>query len=535
MKRSIALFITLGMMLSVLAWAGCGDTPAVPTTTASSTTAETTAATTTAEETTAETTDSTTTASEETTAQSISDGTTDIPPEAETTTADTGAETPIIDLSGFDGYTKLPGYEDVDFGGRTFTLGLHDGGNEIMFYSEGTTVRDVAVRKRNDLMEQLYNCKIVFSITSSPATLVNADVTGNTHNIDYYMTQYPSSSTAINKQNYNLYNLGINFENPWWTKAYVDTYTIDKNGTPALYGAYGEFCGIDSTYSLFYNIDVYNQSAVCKQYDIYQLVRDKKWTMDIFVEMIKDIKRDTNGNSVYSYQDGDIMGWIRTQHASHAMHAASNLKIFENVNGKLSFAPAARANEWSDVITKAIEVYATEGTQVVSYTYIPDYVASGKALFFSETLGTVRNMADMDIGIGLVPYPMYSESQENYCNYVDNHIQDWHIPVSVPNPETIAIFAELLACHSSYIVYPATIDQYTVELFGDEESAEMLDIIVKNATYDPGYLWWSNFEADVGNMIAGGKNNATQWASKKEPDAKKKITEFMTGLLANEN
>lgn len=538
MKRSLALFISLGMMLSVLAWAGCGDTPADPTTTASTTTAATTtAATTTAEGTTAATTDSTpaqtteTTAPQDTTAKGSSEDTTDIPPATETTMADS----PVIDLSGFDGYTKLPGYEDVDFGGRVFTLGLHDGGNELMFYTDGTTVRDVAVRERNALVEKLYNCKIECNLSASPATLVNADVTGNICTIDYYMTQYPSPGTATNKQNYNLYNLGINFENPWWSEAYVDSFTVDKNGTPALYGAYGNFCGFGSTYCLFYNIDVYNQSAVCRQYDIYQLVRDKKWTMDIFVEMIKDVKHDANGNSTYSYADGDIMGWIRSGHATHAMHVASDLRIIENVNGKFSFAPAMRANEWSDVITKAIDVYATEGSQDVSYSYIPDYVASDKALFFSEILETVENMKDMDVSIGLVPYPLYTETQENYCNYLDNHIQDWHIPVSVSDPETVATFAELYACHSDYTVHPANIEMYTVELLGDEESAEMMELIFDNITFDPGYLWWSNYETDLGNMIASGKNNVTQWAGRKGTDVQKKIDEFMTGILDNKN
>ena len=130
---------------------------------------------------------------------------------------------------------------------------------------------------------------------------------------------------------------------------------------------------------------------------------------------------------------------------------------------------------------------------------------------------------------------LYSEEQENYCNYIDNHIQDWHIPVSVSDPETVAVFAELFACHSHYVVYSANIEMYTVELFGDEESAEMMEIIFENVTFDPGYLWWSNYETDLGNMISGGKNNVTQWAGRKGTDVQKKIDDFMTGIIANEN
>ena len=101
--------------------------------------------------------------------------------------------------------------------------------------------------------------------------------------------------------------------------------------------------------------------------------------------------------------------------------------------------------------------------------------------------------------------------------------------------ETVATFAELYACHSDYTVHPANIEMYTVELLGDEESAEMMELIFDNITFDPGYLWWSNYETDLGNMIASGKNNVTQWAGRKGTDVQKKIDEFMTSLLDNKN
>ncbi len=539
MKRFLSMLLSAALMLSIIAFASCGETPADPTTTASTTTAATTtadtttAATTTAETTTAETTTAETTTADTTTASAASETTE--ASSADETTADTTPENPTIDLSGFDGYTKLPGYEDVDFGGKVFTIGLLGEGNETSFYTEETDSISVAVRERNALVEKLYNCKIEFNISTSPQQVVNADITGNIHTIDLYMTQYPSSAYYTNNQNYNLYNLGINFENPWWDQAYVSTYTFDKNGTKAMYGAIGDFARPSSIYSLFYNIDLYAQNQVCQQYDIYQLVRDKKWTMDIFVEMIKGVKQDTNGNSAYTYKDGDIMGWIRTQHASHAMHVASNMKIMNNVNGKLVFEPSTQSNEWSNVLEKAISVFTTEGAEDVSYADIPNYVASGKALFFSEILTTIEGMKDMDVSIGIVPYPLYSETQEQYCNYVDNHVADYHIPVSVLDPETVGTFFELLTCHSKYIVRTAIIDAYTVEYLGDEESSEMLDLIMSNITYDPGYLWWSPYESAISNMIASGKNSFTKWVGQKEKSAKTDIETVYNDILKNEN
>ena len=175
--------------------------------TASTTTAQsTTTATTTATENGGDVTETTTSVASETTAASSADN----------TTADTTFENPTVDLTNFDGYTKLPGYEDVDFGGRVFILGLLGEGNETNFYTEDTDSISVAVRERNALVEKLYNCKIEFNISGSPQSLVTAEVTGNVHTIDIWQQQNPSYGLYTNDQNYNLYNIGINFENPWW-------------------------------------------------------------------------------------------------------------------------------------------------------------------------------------------------------------------------------------------------------------------------------------------------------------------------------
>ena len=549
MKRILALALSFAMILTVCLFAGCGNTPeettTAATTTAASTPAETTGKT---ESTSANDTTAASTPADATTAGGNTDATTHATTPADTTSADIvePEDTDPIgggtDLEGFDGYTKLPGYEDVDFGGRVFTFAMmtddgSNGGNHKDIYSDETDAIATSIRARNDVVEKLYNCTIVLNSSESPGSLVSAEVSGNMHTIDIYAQQYSSAAIYTADQAYNLYNLGIDFTNPWWDQAYVSTYTIDKNGLPAMYGAMGDYnrSAFGSTYSLFYNIDVYKQSTVCQSYDIYQLVRDKKWTMDIFVEMIKDVKFDTNGNSTYSYADGDIMGWVRTGHASHAMHVASNMRIVDTVDGRFSFSPSANAAAWSSVIDIAIGVWNTEGAQTMSYSQIPNYVASGKALFFSEILGTAEGMKDMDVAIGLVPYPLYSETQEAYCNYVDNHMSPYHIPISVPDPETVATFFELFACHSKYIVRTAIIDSYVVEFLGDEESGEMLDLITSNRTYDPGYLWWSAYETDIGNMISGGKNTITQWVGRKGTALNNTFNEFITGILDNDN
>ena len=238
MKRILALALTLAMVLSVCLFAGCGDTPD-ETTTASSTPAETTGKT---ETTTADSTPAESTPADTTTSDTVkADGTTTAGgTEPEDTTAITDTE-PIggTELEGFNGYTKLPGFEDIDFGGRVFTFAMmtddgSNGGNSKDIYSDETDAIATSIRERNNVVEKLYNCSIAYNFSESPGTLVASEVSGNMHTIDIYAQQYSSSAIYTADQAYNLYSLGIDFENPWWDQAYVSTYTFDKNGMPAM-------------------------------------------------------------------------------------------------------------------------------------------------------------------------------------------------------------------------------------------------------------------------------------------------------------
>ena len=182
MKKLIALLLSASLALSVCLFAGCGNTPdetTASTTTAASTTETTVASTeqTTEATTTSKDTEAQNTTTESTTAETTTEATsttTDTQPE-DTTSAAEVIDTPpsTVDLSNYDGYTKLPGFEDVDFGGKTFII---SGGiqtpdvmnTDVEIYSDETDLIHTAVRERNLLVEKLYNCKIELYAVGNP-------------------------------------------------------------------------------------------------------------------------------------------------------------------------------------------------------------------------------------------------------------------------------------------------------------------------------------------------------------------------------
>lgn len=494
MKRILAMILCLTMVLVVvLMAASCGKTPPEDTTKAPDGSTPT---------------------------QSNTDATTSSNPEDTTSGSDDSEDTSseIPPETELDGLSKLPGYEDVDFRGQTFRIAAHNGASDqwacdYEIYSEGTDTLSVAVRRRNDLMKSLYNCNIELISTDSPGSLALADVTGNQHTIDMYTGKYNMGDPT---NRYNLASFNINFENPWWDQTFVETYTIkDSSGADTMWACVGDFAvsAYRAAHAIIYNRTIYETAGISDTVNVYELVKNKKWTMDKFIEMCKLAAKDNDGNSEFHYSEGDIMGWVRTGHATHGMHVASGLSIITNENGTLKLDMTENAGAWNDVIDKAISVWSMQEGETLAYTTVHDAIKNGRALFASEVIGTLEVVKDADVSLGLLPYPLYSETQENYAHYVDNHLMYYVVPTSVPDIDMISDFMELLAYHSRYIVRSAWIDVYSYEYCSDVDSGDMLDIILDTRTYDPAYLLWI-YEGDISGMISSGKNNLTKWADR---------------------
>ena len=516
MKRFLALALSMLMILGVLLAAGCDDGTGIPT-------------------------DNTTKAPQN--SQSTSSSNADSTGSSES--SGNGA-----DLDVFDPTKKMPGYEDVDFGGKVFVIvgddGADDGCNtakEIYIQKDNDSpdAIDLAIDQRNKLIEQLYNCVIQGEATETPGGDASNNVLKGGNEISIFNDKYGAATFATSGKVYNLLELGsrtIDFSQSYFDQAYVNMFTIkDNNGNNKLYGIIGDFArtAFDCTHALVYNKTVYANTEAIRDIDIYQLVRDKKWTLDTFMMMAREAAVDNKNPGTYKEEDGDIVGWIRTQHAPHGLHVASGLEIISNVNGKYVFNVQADVAAWSSVLDKACAAYADPVGQETSYGNIPAAVAGGRALFCSEIIASsLGNLKDLDCEIGLLPYPVYNEG-DDYHHYVDNHLAPYAVPLHVDDIANVGDFLVLYAYYSKHIVRPAYINVFAYEYCSDEDSYEMLNIILDSRTYDIGYLG-PNYEGEITGFI---KNNKPQtisnYAGSKAKVAQIWIDSYMTKITANQS
>ena len=79
----------------------------------------------------------------------------------------------------------------------------------INFSKVAFTYNQQKKKERNRYVELLYNCKIEFTGSEAPGSLVSAEVTSGKQTIDLFCQKYSVGSSATSGNNYNLYTLGI--------------------------------------------------------------------------------------------------------------------------------------------------------------------------------------------------------------------------------------------------------------------------------------------------------------------------------------
>ena len=446
------------------------------------------------------------------------------------------------------GYEKLPGYEDIDFGGITFLIASlvtsdPDWCNASDFWVEGVTndaVND-AVYERNKVIQDLYNCKIEVDdggwdngYNASVASGDGKYALGSSSCI--YSFSYGKTGNY-----YNILKLDVDWTQSWWDQNYIlDTSTDGK-----LFSFVGDFSlhTMSATWIMYFNKDVYESKF--SGVDIYQMVRDKKWTMDVMMDMIDKIKNDANGDSDYTFSEGadaDTVGMMTTAHNDRGLFFAAGLRYVTKTENSTdgSFVSAlTNQPKASDVMDKLIQLCNMQGYISGGYTNVRTALQNGTTLFGGEVLDVLRRMSGAEnLRIGVLPQPLFDEDQESYHCYVNSQASIVLAPTSYSNMQVIADFITIFAYHSQMIVKKAYLNTIKYAYTSDEESAEMVDIILDSRVYDVGYInsFATSMDGYISTIISNKKNNYTVSSEKlgvKTTDAIEEYRNAIAGIDDN--
>ena len=425
---------------------------------------------------------------------------------------------------------SLPSPSEVDISGD-FTILVSGNWEWNDFESEGLegNVVETAIYKRNEMLKNKYNVNIVNEDIVAYGSAMGTGKGyvkiyteymsgGNTYDAAMLGT-YDAATLAYNGCLMNLNGLKyVDLSKPYWDRK--ATADLSMNGK--IYYTTGDISVADnrSTNALFFNkamIDMYGLD------DPYELVRDGKWTLEKFGQLVKSVGTDENNDGIYD--KNDTFGLLSARDNNLAMLAAAGEKICtinEDGHIELTLYNERTVNlydRYIDIVGDDTHTFnwqynyitGDRATQATSAERI-GMLNNNRALFYFHMMFYVDEMRDIETDFGILPFPKYDEAQEEYGHYISAwHSQFLCVPKTTPNPEKTGIVLEELAYQGKELLTPAYYEKTLVgQRTRDAESIEMLDIIFATRVYDVGvYYTIGGYKDHIGNLLETGSSLTT--------------------------
>ncbi len=293
--------------------------------------------------------------------------------------------------------------------------------------SDGEVLSE-ALYRRNTEIEDTFDCTIVHDqkTHNEAGSAIRRDVNSGDHNYDSYfcngtqMTTLLSGALAANLNEISAFD----FTDPWWNKTVNDTLNW---GGKYRYFAMGDMniMSWKSTACIMYN---YTLAKTLGLEDAFGLVKEGKWTVDVWNEMIAAAVSDLNANDRMDY-DQDRYGLV-----------CGNQTFEYTLNGVGESCAAADADNWPvlfeltdrkvaalEQLTKVFSHDTTLNVHDASYSggtslagQSAKFFSTGRFLFFAETICGSFQLWDMEDDYGFLPFPKFDESQEKYNSLIQS-------------------------------------------------------------------------------------------------------------------
>ncbi len=428
-----------------------------------------------------------------------------------------GADMPVFIAYNVEGADTLAGVSKNEFGATELT---------------GEAINDARFA-RNQTIGEKFNCTISsydYNVETSQycihdpviKTLDNLILAGDNNYAFMLLPGYSTCKMALNGTLTDLLDYEhIDLTSPWWDQKANENLTV----MDTLYYSTGDIATADNdaTCTVLFN------KTIATNYDIpdmYQTVKDGKWTLDLFLELSEITSVDLNGDGEYDQDDQyGVMMWddiamavvnsaeVKCARVDESGKIALTLNTERTVDALGKFVPFGRDK------TKCFQ-YQREGG--AGDQLAVEMFSNNQALFFMQLMQIVPKLRNMEADFGIVPFPKYNESQNEYYNTVGS----WHsvffcMPISTNDPTNSSILAEALACEGMYTVTEAYYDMTLKSKSArDEDSAAMLDIIFETRVYDLGwYYQFGMYNEEVMNLYRSNyaaKEFSSMYASKEK-------------------
>ena len=402
------------------------------------------------------------------------------------TTGDAAAESETTRLDYPD---DLP---EKDFGGASYTV-LGDDGMHGYFYWEEMTgdPLDDALYTRDRRVEDRFNVKVAFTSAPGAEDVMNAakaSVQAGTDDYSAVLTHVILMGMAVTNDIFQpISDLPyINLNQPWWAKSNLTDLTY-RGKTILAMGDY-DMSGISQTQCLYYNKDL---AETFNLPNIYDTVRAGQWTKDKLNELCEGTYVDLNGDGLKDEEDqygfavdskGDFNGYLW----------AFGKRLFEQQSDG-TYKDVYYDEKLVNIVNWCYDIKNNH-----DYTFTDSEWHTGYRQFLKDkTLiangyiaKTQWSMREMESDYAILPLPKWDEEQAGYYTYVEGSHSIAGVLTTAQDKDMVGCVMEALNAESWKTVRPTYLDN-CLKYKGarDEDSLEMIDILMDGRRFDFGYVY----------------------------------------------
>ena len=342
------------------------------------------------------------------------------------------------------------------------------------------------------------------------------------------------SALALESMYYNVIDFPyINLEKPWWNQNMQDELTLFNT----LFFLAGDIAvtEITDTFCLQYNKAIYDKYYGTSDIDLYGIVENNKWTIDMMYDLVAGVHEDNNANGLVD--DGDLVGlWAKDPSYQESWNDAWIPAMGINITTMNMGVP--ELSFYSERTLRAFEsvkrVLATcPGTLAVTEVSTTKF-ADGLVLFNMSNLNAGAGLRDMKDAYGVLPLPMLEEGQDGgYGTTFGNVASLITILSSLPSErkELVGATLELMAAESYKQVTPTYFEIAVKTKYAESpEDAKMYDLVLNSVKYSFGYCYSTVCLSELGSLFRVMSRDVAKTYEERAETYQQKLDDLIEGL-----
>ncbi len=390
---------------------------------------------------------------------------------------------------------------------------------------------DTAVLERQEFIEETYGIKLDWINATRYGMQDALEKATLAKNVNYDLAIPRMMNVQAIVAGEYVYDLAdrefIDLRNTYYNQNIVKSLTAHDH-TFFVTGGFSNF-DIETADVIYFNKNVLGDGSEKSSEELYQLVKDGKWTYDKLVSYAEAAYKD-DGDGVRGTDDvygAYISAYGRYFYRFGVTQAGVNEATG---NWEITLNDEDKIDDIIDVIINTRNAEWIEPFYGFGYYGDPYWsFRSGDFLFWDRLLYDYRNIASDVDNIGIVPFPMLNEEQGRYYAwYSTQYSVAMCIPKITQDREMSEYFMDVLCWTGEEYTMKAYLETKKEYFKADAEMEMITDYIIPNLYYDAGSAvgWDELFPLSKTYSGLSYKNNFDQAYEEHAPDALKTIAEW---------